>query len=790
MNAFSRAVRSSLLLWRTNPGLALTALVALAMGIGFTTTMFSIVHGATRPLPLPDGDEIVAIQKLAVRPDVDASTRPYDVRRWSERARSFEAIGAYESLALTLATGSAEPERLQATRTTPNLFTIAARPAWLGRALQPGDDRHGATPVVVLAYDVWQTRFGGDAAVVGRTIRLGGLPHVVVGVMPPRFGFPINPDLWVPLALTGAEAEGEGPRLQAFGRLRGEVALPAAQAELDTLLREGATPEVRVEVLPFKDIETPREVIRGLYLLVLASSFVLIIACSNVANLLLARAAIRARDAALRLALGATTADLVRERAAEIVPVAFGAAMLGLGVAFAGTRLFAVNTAHIIEAFWVDFRVDLAVATCAALLAVLATLCAGVWPALRASRAGVVEVLKDRAATIAVGPGRLGRALIGLQVALACALLAFTMTLGRTAVAIRAVPWSFDPSAVLTFGLDLPSRDGEEPLARQRRLAAVLEAIGSASGVEATAVATALPGRGAGNWRFTLDAPPAASGARLVTPVAFVSPGFFDVVQAKALSGRLLGPGDTTGAPRVVVVNESFVRRFSATQSPIGRRVYFGEREFEIVGVVPDLMAGDVQDRRQDGMYASILQSQPFGLRVMARGALAPMSLLPAIRAAIRGVEPDAAMAEILTLSDAVYLDKRILDVLSGLFFVFAVGALSLTAVGLYGVVAFATAQRTREIGIRLALGATRRQIAVLVAAQGGRQLGIGLGAGLVLAVALSRGFAAAVEAIPPADLPLLAVVAGVLGITVAAAVVVPTRRAIALDPSRALRDN
>ena len=416
--------------------------------------------------------------------------------------------------------------------------------------------------------------------------------------MPPRFGFPVNPDLWVPLPWPAAIEQASGPRLQAFGRLRDGVTREAAQAELDTLSRERATPDVRVEVLPFQDIETPREVIRGLYLLVLASSFVLVIACSNVANLLLARAAVRARDAALRLALGATTADLVRERVAEIVPIAVGAAVLGLAVAFAGMRVFAVNTAHVIEAFWVDFRIDLTVASCAALLAVLATLVAGVWPALRASRAGVVDVLKDRASSIATGPGRLGRALIGVQVAVACALLAFTMILGRTAVAIRAVPWSFDPSAILTFGLDLPSREGEDPPARQVRLTTVLDSVAGTPGVEAAALATALPGRGAGAWRFSLDAPAAADGPRDQTPVAFVSPSFFGLVQAQPLSGRVIGPGDTSSAPRVVVVNESFVRRFSAAQSPLGRRVFFGGRDFEIVGVVPDLMATCKNDGR------------------------------------------------------------------------------------------------------------------------------------------------------------------------------------------------
>jgi predicted lysophospholipase L1 biosynthesis ABC-type transport system permease subunit len=238
----------------------------------------------------------------------------------------------------------------------------------------------------------------------------------------------------------------------------------------------------------------------------------------------------------------------------------------------------------------------------------------------------------------------------------------------------------------------------------------------------------------------------------------------------------------------VAVVNESFVRRFSADRPPIGRRVFLGPRDFTIVGVVSDLMARDVQERTQDGVYTAILQSRPFGIRVMARGAADPAAMMPAIRETLRRIDPDMPVTEVFTLHEAVYRDKRVLDVLSTLFLIFGVGALSLTAIGLYGVVSFGVTQRTREIGIRLALGATRANVLALVVGQGGRQLAVGLGVGLLLAIALSRGFAAAVEQLPPADAPLLLGICAALAATAIVALVIPAKRASRLEILHALR--
>jgi putative ABC transport system permease protein len=786
-------------IWRSSPGVAITAVIALAMGIGFTTTMFSIVHGATRSLPFDDPDELVAIQKIPARgAPGSGDARPFDYRAWRDEVASFESLGAYESLSVNLAGDASEPERVSGAAITASAFDMLGVQPFVGRTLLASDMRPGAAAVVVLSHALWQRRFADDADIVGRTIRLTGTPHVVVGVMPPRFAFPINAALWTPLMIDTSPERTSGPVLQVFGRLADGASIDSARPELETVTRRthaaaGGGDQalaLRVDVVPFQDVETPRDVVRALYLMVLAVSFVLLIACGNVANLFIARAAVRARDFALSLALGATRARLVREQLVETLSIALIATAAGIGLAHIGTRLFATNTAHIIEAFWVEFRVDPVVVGFAAALAAAATLAAGLGPALLTTRRNLADVLKDGGVgNSGLAIGRLGRGLIAVQVTLACGLLALTMVLARTSVTIRSIAWPFDPHSILTFELDLgrqaPQGPSEEYSGRLERLSAALS---DTPGVAAAGLVTALPGRGAGEWTFSLDE--AVRQSARTTSVTFVSSGFFAVSGTHAITGRLLTPQDDASAQRVVVVNESFVRTFSPDANPIGRRVFLGQRDFTIVGIVPDLMARDVQDRRRDGVYASILQSGTTRVRVMARAAQPDAPILSALRASLRRVESDAPVTEIFSLHEAVYRDKKVLDILSTLFSVFGVGALALTAIGLYGVVSFGVTQRTRELGIRMALGATRGQVLALVVRQGSRQIVIGLIAGSLLALALSRAFAAAVEQLPGPDAPLLLLIVSTLALTSLAALALPARRAARLQIVSAIRDN
>jgi predicted permease len=782
-------------IWRSSPFVAIVAVLALAMGIGFTTTMFSIVHGATRPLPFRDAHRLIALEKLTPRGSSFVGTWPFDYAAWST-ATSFDALGAYESIEENFAGDGGDPERVRGVRITSNTFSMLGTAAVLGRALQVDDGRADAARVVVLSHGLWTRRFAADPGLIGRAIRLTGIPHVVVGIMPERFGFPVNAAFWTPLALDGRTWQPRsGPALQVFGRLADRASVDSSQAEIATLTMSayrGVTDaetasNIRARVIPFQDVETPRDVIRGLYLLVVAVSFVLLIACANVANLLIARAAAHARDAALRLALGADRKRLVIDQLKETLSLALVAMVFGIAFAYGGTRLFEANTSHIIEAFWVDFRIDGVVLLFACGLAAAATIAAGLTPALRATRSNVADVLKDGAAgSSSLMIGRLSRWMIGGQVALACGLLALTMVLGRAAVNLRAVPWPYDPASIMTFEFELADgpRDDAD---RQRRVIEISRALNRTPGVAVAGLTTMLPGRADRGFGASLDRP-AMEGDENTAVAALVSPEFFEVLGARALAGRLLTWADDAAAPRVAVVNASFVRRYSSDRDPVGRRLYAFGRDHAIVGVVPDLMARDIQQRDQDGVYVSLLQARPSGIRVMARGAANPASMMPSIRAALARVDPDMPLTEVFTLHEAVYREKRVLDVLSTLFLVFGIGALGMTAIGLYGIVSFAVTLRTRELGVRLALGATRAQVFRLVVGQGGRQLAAGIAAGMLLAVGLSRGFAAAVDALPPPDGVLLLWIAGAMSLTASVALIVPAQRAVRLQITRALK--
>lgn len=793
MGTVLRSLKAGVRLLRTSPGVAIPAIIALSMGIGFTATMFAIVRGATRPLPVERPEQIVAIRKTAARGSASLAAHAFDVDVWKE-ARSVASISAFQTASSNLAGDGGEPERVSGAAIGTNAFDVMGFRAALGRAFEPADALTGAEPVVVLSDSLWRRRYGADRSVVGRVIRIDGRAHTVVGVMPAGVGFPINSRLWTALPHQAASAPGEGPEVTVFARLAGGVSIDASRAELATLTasvaaRSPSHAGAGVEVLPFTEIETPREIVRGLQLLVLAVSLVLLIACGNVASLFIVRGASRAREIATRIAIGASRRQLVAEQLGESLTLSIIAAVIGLGVAHAAVRAFAAGTSDIIEAFWVDFRVDTSVVLFASALAAAAAAAAGLGPALRVSSTNAIDVLKDNShGATGFRLGRIARRLPAAQIAMACGLLALTVVLGRASMDLRSKPWPFEGERILSaqYGLTLDAM--ADPVRRNRLFAALMTTLEQQPGVEAAGLVSALPGKGGGEWGISLDGPHERTRPPHTTAAAFVTPGFFDVVNARVLAGRGLTWQDDASAAAVAVVNESFVRRFSADRDPLGRRVFLGTRELTIVGVVPDLMARDIQEPRHDGLYASMLQMRPHAVRVVARGQGAPHGLVDGLRGATARVDPDLPLYEIFTLRDAALRDKAVLDVLSSLFMLFGAGALALTAIGLYGVVSFAVAQRTREFGIRLALGATRGDVARLVAFQGAWQILGGVAVGVAIAAALTRGFAAAIDGAPQGDAQVFGAIAAGVALTAVAAMFIPARRAFGIEIVRALR--
>ena len=791
-------VRTSLRIFRRSPALAFSAVLALAMGAGFTTTMFSIVRGATRSLPFDHPDQIVALTRTSMRGGFDLDPGRFDFVAWSRAQRSFSGLGAFEEQNMNLGGDDQRPERRTGAFVTPSTFPLLGVQPLRGRVLLAADARPDAASVVVLGYDLWQARFGGDPNIVGRLVRIDGQPRTVVGVMPPRFGFPVRSSMWLPLVIESEpEPTSRTAGFKVFGRLGENVALSQARAELATiaagLARQHPTThkDLSARVIPFAEVEMAPNTNAILYLMLGVVSFVLLIACANVANLLLARAAMRTRELAVRTALGASRARIVALHVAESVAIAMVGGLLGVVAANTAVRFFAAATSDILDAFWLDFRVDWTVMVFATVTVAVAGIVAGLLPGLRASSTNVAEVLKDASGgSTGLRVGRLARALVVAEVALATGFLIMTMTFSKTAIALRAIDYPFDARRIFVAQLGLTQRaigsaDGRERLVRD--LTARLDA---APGVTASALVSVVPGRGAGNWSFSLDAPPAATTAATqpTTGVAMITPRFFDVVGARVLRGRGIDESDRPGAPIAAVVNTSWVRRFSPDREPLGRKIWLGERALEVVGVVPDLQMQDPGDNRGDGLYVSLLQLQPYALRVLARTQGDPLALTNVVRDAVEAIDRDVPLFEVSSLYDAIYSDKKVLDAFGALFFAAGVGALLLTMVGLYGIVSFAVASRTREIGVRVALGASRGDIARLVLRQGSWLIGIGTAVGLVIAVGLSHALAAATEFFQAAGALTYVAIAGALVMTAAAGLLRPVRRALALQPVDALR--
>lgn len=784
MRHLFRGIRSGLALFQTSPSSAIAAVVALALGLGFSTTMFGIVHGATRMLPVDEPEQIIALTKVAHGPNAgESASRGLDLVTWRRAAANLADLEAFQTASFNISSDQAgAPERVNGTWITPGSFDRLGARAALGRTFIPEDAVPGATAAVLISHTLWTSRFAGGN-ISGQIIRLDGMPYTIVGVMPAGFGFPIRSDVWLPFEPDAANQM----VLQVWGRLSastGRDSLAAAMSTATARLAEqhpATHARIGVQVIPFTELETPREVIAGLYVLLLAVSGVLIIACVNVANLFLARAAARARDTAVRLALGANRRILLLEQTGEVLALTAIACAAGVTMAYGGTAVFAANTAHIIEAYWVSFTVDRIVLAWAAGLAAAAALLAAILPAWRASRADVVQTLRDGAGATSRRASRTSRVLVTAQIACACALLALTLLLGRSALSLQQKPWPFDAGAIWSTNVSIPLATMDDAGQRERLLSALTREIESLPGGHA-ALANVQPGRSAGNWQFSLDGP--ADRPTGTTSFTIVSSQYFATLGASAARGRLIDEADRRGSPLVAVVNDSWVRRFSADRDPLGRQVTIGPRVMTIVGVVPDLMPADIQDARQDGVYGAMAQLRPYGVRVLASGAITPRML----RDAVDRVDPDLPLYETFTVLDAAMRDKQVLNVLSGLFGLFGTGALTLTAIGLYSVMALLVALRTREFGIRLALGATRRDLFTLVAGQGGRQVITGLAVGIVLGVALATIFANAVEALTVNYTGLIAGITAALLTTSALALVVPTWTATRVNPVTALK--
>ena len=788
---------------RSSPGVFILATLALALGIGSTTTMYSIMRGILRDLPVDHPEQLMHVAMTDRNAGDQYQPIPAaDIVALREQQRSFEAIAAYDFESIHLGDAAHRAERLSAGRVTGSLFAVLRVTPLLGRTLTSDDERPGAPRVAILGYDLWQNRYAGDRSVAGRTIRVNGVPTTVVGVMATGFGFPLQEQLWTPLALDALRATPvgqDGPAYNVIGRLRSGATCETAGADIASIGRRLAIADPKAHegrtlaVRPFYDEMIPRKgrvIFRAMLVVV---SFVLVIACANVANLLLARAITRGREIAVRMALGASPSSLVRQLLVESLAIAIPGGILGLALARAGVAVFN-GTLGFDLAYWMRVDVDLGVLAFATALVVLAVVAAGLAPARQAARVDVADALKDQTrGSSSFRLGRATRALVTAEVALSCALLVVTGLMVKGVLSITSRYVGVAPERIATGRIDLRTDAYPDAAARTRLFDALEARVASEPGVTSVALASHLPGNSVASVPVEIEG--ARYDNRDLVPrsrVVAISPEFFRTFGVSILQGRPFNRADREGGPLVAIVNRSFAARFFAGDA-VGRRVRVKENGdwATIVGVAPVLgTAGGNGDRNSgtDAVYVPLAQSDWANVAVAARTTADATALVRTLRDIVAALDPDVPLYQEGRLDAVLAHASTGEKVFGGLFTFFGLAALLLSVVGLVGVLGFSVSRRKRELGIRVALGSRPASILWLVLRDGVLQLLIGLGLGLGIAALAAPQFGDALFEQRPHDPSVYAVIALVLIVAGALAAIVPARRALSVSPMTALR--
>ncbi len=787
-----------------HPGLAAVSVLALALGLGLTTTMFSIVYGALlRGLPFEGASRLLIIKERNVtRVNAERTPSIHDFTDWRAQQRSFTDLAGFYSGTVNVAGDEGRPERFTGAFITPSAFRMVGIPAMLGRTFTDDEDRPETPLSILLGFNVWKNRFASDRAIVGRTIRVNGQAATVIGVMPEGFKFPLQQDLWLPLRLDPLKLKrGEGQSVEVFGRLRPGVSADQAALEFTAIGRRLAEqyPETNKDlgtlIQPFTTEFIGKEPRALLFTMLGAVFAVLLIACSNVANLLLARAAVRTKEVAIRTALGASRWRVVSQLLAEAFVLSAVGAMLGLGIAALGVRLFNNAIADTQPPFWIDIRVDSVVLAFVFGVTLLASLIAGILPALQATGANVNEVLKDESrGSSSFRLGRFSKGLVVAEIALSCGLLVAAGLMIKSVVKLKTFDYGVTTDDVFTARVGLFEAAYPDSLKRQLFWTGLVQRLQDQPGVRGVALTSRLPALGTGTENLAIEGKAyAADRDYPEARSAVITPDYFQTFGASVAEGRAFGAGDDgTGLP-VAIVNRSFAARFYPGASAIGRRFRTGRADSRapwrtIVGVVPDLSMNGTDSATFQGFYVPLAQSDARFISIAIRAQGDPMALAPVVRSTVAAIDPDLPIYFVQTERQAIDQNTWFYDVFGTLFMIFWFVALFLATVGVYGVMSFAVSRRTQEVGVRMALGAGSRDVIGLFLRQGAYQVGTGVLIGLGLAVLLARGLRIILFRVEPTDPVMFAGITLVLVATGLLACFVPARRATRVDPMVALR--
>ncbi len=792
------------------PLVSVIATLTIAMGIALTVHTFSIVYGSVmRGLPLPDDDRLMQI----LQNDTEAgfqgmSLGIHDYLDFRDQSDSFEELGTYYWGTVNLAGDDQPPERYEGAFVSANALSLLGVPALLGRTFVAGEDSSDAEPSIVIGYAVWRNRFGGDPNIVGRTLRINGETGTVLGVMPEGFRFPFNHEVWIPhRAEVDGAADRGGGRFETFGRLRTDVSVEAATAEISAITERirSEFPEemagIESYISLFEHRYMPPQITAAVWVQLVAVFGVLMIACANVANLLLARASVRGREVAIRSALGASRARVIRQLLIEALVLGIVGGTIGLIAAKIGVDRFSAALVDIQKPYWIDIRVDAPVVFFSIAVTLLAVALAGTLPALRASGCGVSTILQDESRGTSLRMGRLSGVLVIGEIAISVALLITAGLMIKSIINVNRVDLGFRTDNILTarvglFEVDYPARTDRESF-----FISLLDRLRSQPGIDKAALTSHVPGRGSMRLLTSIEGEDYASTSDYpVVAATIVSSGFFDAYDVPILQGRDFRPEEArSDSDAVVIVNESFVRRFLPDDNPLGQLVKAGRVDSDdpwmrVVGVAADMhigggVGGLGSDRNNPEQYYV-----PFGAfdtrfsSIVLRTPGTPQEATSVMRSTVTDLDSNMPIYEVATMERAMEQATWAFRVFGQLFATLGVAALFLASVGLYGVMSFSVSLRRTELGIRMALGAQARDLLGTVMRKGAWQLAIGIVLGLGIGVILSRPLSAITFGVETTDLSVYAAIVATITVTGLLATLLPARKATQVDPNDALR--
>jgi putative ABC transport system permease protein len=788
--------------WRTytkSPALTACLLLVFAIGLGATTAIFTLTNAVLlRPLPFHEPERLVFLDESAPKRGIESMGTTFPgLLDYQRQNRSFAGIGAYFENGFNLS-GDRDPERVDGAFISWNLFSVLGVQPMLGRTFRPEEDQPNVETAVIISHALWERRYGGDAGVLGRTIQVAGRPRTVVGIMPAGFRFPDNGEIWVPMALDVTRNTRTDNFLTAIGRLGTGVSLERARADMAAVMADigrrfpDQSADVTLNLLPV------RQVMSGEYQPVLvrllaAALFVLAIACTNVTNLLLARAAGRHREIAVRTALGANRRRIVRQLVTESLLVGLSGGLLGL--AFGVTVIPAIlRTAPIELPYWIHFEPDWRVLAFSALVMTLAGIVSGLAPAVHATRIDLTTALSDGGKNTTAGrrAGRLREGLVMLQLALSVVLLVGAGLMVRSFINLAHVDLGFRTTDVLTFRLSLPRVRYPED-AGTRFYKRALETLSALPGVERAGAASMVPF--AGNWwrTFLVEGETKTKLAELPSALnVSITPGYLSTMGVTIQQGRDVTDSDSDDAP-VLLVNRTLANHYWPGQDPIGRRItidsFLPDQPWRtIVGVVNDVRWTNPREPAPMTVYVPHVSAPMLGMMLAVRAASPLSTVASDVRAAIKRLDPELPVAAMQPVSEVVSRATWNFRLYTQLFAMFAAIAMLLAAVGLAGIMTQMVVERRQEIGVRLALGATPVDIIALVVRRATVLVTFGTALGLAGALALARTMSTLLFGVTAEDAPTLGIVLVVLGGVAVLAGVIPARQASRVSPLVVMR--